>query len=130
MFRKFDEINQFGIDRFKAVTTATTSTAKGLQAIATETTDYSKNSFEKGRVLVEKLFGVKKIDEAIQLQSEFAKGAYEDFFDQATKIGDLYSDLAKDAFKAIIGASSTPPAAAPEPKAPVPARAPKEPVAA
>ena len=73
---------------------------------------------------------MKKVDETFQLQSEFAKAAYEDFCAQATKIGDLYSDLAKDAFKPIIGASSTPPAAAPERKAPVPARAPKEPVAA
>ena len=71
---------------------------KALQAIAAETTDYSKKSFEKSRVLAEKLIGVKKIDEAIQLQSDFAKSAYEDFVAQATKIGSLYSDLAKDAF--------------------------------
>ena len=36
MFRKFDEINQLGVGQFDAVTTATASTAKGLQAIAAE----------------------------------------------------------------------------------------------
>jgi len=127
MYRKFDELNQFGFDRFEAITTATTSTAKGLQAIATETIDYSKNSFENGRVLVGKLFGVKKVDEAFQLQSEFVKAAYDDFHVQARKIGDLYSNLAKEALKPIIGASPTRPVA--EPKAPIPARAPKAPVA-
>ena len=84
--------------RFEAVTTATASTTKGLQAIAAEITDYSKNSFEKSRAHFEKLVGVKKIDEAIQLQSDFAKSAYEDFVAEATKIGSLYSDLAKEAF--------------------------------
>ena len=99
MFRKFNDINQFGINQFEATTTATASTAKALQAIAAETTDYAKKSFEKNRVHFEKLIGVKKIDEAIQLQSDFARSAYEDFIAQGTKIGNLYSDLAKEAFK-------------------------------
>ena len=61
--------------------------------------DYSKKSYEKGRVLFEKLLGVKKVDEAIQLQSEFVKSMYEDFAAEVTKIGEMYSSLAKDAFK-------------------------------
>jgi hypothetical protein len=44
------------------------------------------------------LIGVKNINEAIQLQSDFAKSAYEDFVAEAARIGDLYSDLAKEAF--------------------------------
>jgi hypothetical protein len=74
------------------------SSTKGLQAIAAETTDYSKKSFEKTRELCEKLVGVKKIEEAIKLQADFAKSAYEDFVAEATKISSLYSDLAKEAF--------------------------------
>ena len=64
---------------------------KGWQSIAAETTDYSKKSFEKSRVLAEKLIAVKKFDEALQLQSDFAKSAYEDFLAEATKIGELYT---------------------------------------
>ena len=41
---------------------------------------------------------MKNVNEAIQLQSDFAKSAYEDFVAEATKIGGLYSDLAKEAF--------------------------------
>ncbi len=91
---------------------------KGLQAIAAETTDYSKKSFEKSRVLFEKLIGVKKIDEAIQLQSDFAKSAYEDFLAYATKIGEMYSSLAKEAFKPInVASPAQSPVAAPPSKA-------------
>jgi hypothetical protein len=42
---------------------------------------------------------VKKVDEAVQLQTEFAKSAYEDFVAGATRIGELYTAMAKDAFK-------------------------------
>ena len=91
------QIKAFGLTPFEPFTTATASSSKGLQAIASETLDYSKRSFEKSLALFEKLIGVKTIDEAIKLQSEFAKSAYEDFFSQAAKIGEMYSSLAKDA---------------------------------
>jgi len=74
-------------------------------SIAAETTDYSKKSFEKSRVLAEKLIAVKKLDEALQLQSDFAKSAYEDFLAEATKLGELYTSMAKEAFKPIESAT-------------------------
>jgi len=115
----FPDMKAFGAP-FEAFTTASATSTKGLQAIAAETTEYSKKSFEKSRVLFEKLMGVKKIDEAIQLQSEFAKSAYEDFTAQATKIGEMYSTLAKEAFKPIAAASPSQPSAYAAPsKAPV-----------
>jgi hypothetical protein len=67
----------------------------------------------------EKLMGVKKLDEAIQLQWDFAKTAYEDFVAEATMIGEMYSNLAKEAFKPFKAASpvrqraSAPPSNAP-----------------
>ena len=102
---KFPEIKAFDTAQFEAFTAAADSSTKGLQAIAAETTDYSKKSFEKTRQLCEKLVGVKKIEEAIKLQADFAKSTYEDFMAQATKIGEMYSSLAKEAFKPITVAS-------------------------
>ena len=95
------DIKAFGTAPFEAFTAATASSTKGLQTIAAETTDYSKKSFEKSRAHFEKLIGLKKIDEAIQLQSDFVKSAYEDFVAHATRIGELYSSLAKESFKPI-----------------------------
>jgi hypothetical protein len=96
----------FGQVPFEPFAFATaTASGKGLQAIASETMDYSKKSFEKSRVLFEKLMTVKKIDEAFQLQSDFIKSAYEDFVAQATKVGEMYSNLAKDGFTPIKVAS-------------------------
>ncbi len=95
----FPEFNVFGSPPFEAFAAATGWSGKAVEAIASETMDFSKKSFEKSRALFEKLMGVKKIDEAFQLQSEFANSVYEDFVAQATKMKEIYTNLAKEAFK-------------------------------
>jgi hypothetical protein len=105
MVASLDSVQKLGKEQFEAVSAAAAAVTKGWQTIAAETTDYSKKSFEKSRVLAEKLIAVKKLDEALQLQSEFAKSAYEDFLAQATKLGELYTSMAKEAFKPIESAT-------------------------
>ena len=73
--------------------------SKGTQAIAVEVADYSKKAFEDGTAALEKLFGVKSFEKAIELQTEYAKSAYEGFVAKASKIGELYADLAKETYK-------------------------------
>ena len=42
---------------------------------------------------------VKSIEKAIELQTEYAKSAYEGFVAEATKIGEMYTALAKETYK-------------------------------
>jgi len=100
---KVEEIQQYG-----------TSLQSGVQAIATAYGDYTKKSFEDTRSYVEKLSGVKSLDKAIEVQTEFAKSAYENFIAESQKIAGLYTDLAKHTFKPLEGviAKFTPAAAA------------------
>lgn len=100
-FDRFDEFQKFARGQIEAASTAAGSLAKGLQSIATETSDYSKKSLEANSAYVEKLLGAKSLDDAVQIQSEYAKSAYEGFVRQATKIGELYASLAKEAFKPV-----------------------------
>jgi hypothetical protein len=83
----------------ESATQAFGTLSKTTQAIATEMADYSKRTFENGTKAMEKLFGVKSLDKALEVQSEYAKSAFEDYSTQVTKLGQLYADLAKDAFK-------------------------------
>jgi hypothetical protein len=73
--------------------------SKASQAIATEFADYTKKSFEDGTKVMEKLLGAKSLDKAIEIQADYAKTAYEGFVAQATKMGELYADLAKETYK-------------------------------
>ncbi len=99
MTDKFDDIQKYGKEQFEAATAATDSVVKTLQAIATETADYSRKSFESGSAFLEKLFGAKSYDSAIQLHSEYWKSSYAGFIAQATRLGELYSCLANEAYK-------------------------------
>ena len=70
-----------------------------IQAIAIEMADYSKKVFEQGTAAAEKLIGAKSLEKAIEVQSDYAKSSYESFVAEATKLGELYADLAKEAYK-------------------------------
>ena len=74
-----------------------------MQAIASAYGDYTKKSFEDTKSMVEKLSGVKSIDKAIEVQTEFAKSACESFMAESQKIAGLYADLAKQTFKPFEG---------------------------
>ena len=41
----------------------------------------------------------RQLDKAVEVQTDYAKAAYEGFVAEATKMGELYADLAKDAYK-------------------------------
>jgi hypothetical protein len=48
---------------------------------------------------MERLLGVRSIDKAIEVQTEFAKSSFDDYTAQISKLGELYTDLAKSSFK-------------------------------
>ena len=72
---------------------------KNWQAIAAEMNDYTKRSFEESSATFEKLLGAKSMDQAVEIQTAYAKRAYDEYMHQMTKIGTLYADLAKEAYK-------------------------------
>lgn len=66
-----------------------------FQTIAMAYGDYTKKSYEQTKSYVEKLAGVRSLDKAIEIQTEFAKQAYETFVHESQKIRELYSGLAR-----------------------------------
>jgi hypothetical protein len=97
--KSFDEFQKFGKEGVDAATKALGAVSKSAQAIAVETVDYSKKAFEESTATIEKLFGAKSLEKAIEIQQDYLKSAYEGFVAQATKMGELYVDLAKEAYK-------------------------------
>jgi hypothetical protein len=90
---------QKGKEQIDAVDASTNAFPAGFQAIATAYGDYTKKSFEDTKLFVEKLSGVKSFDQAVQIQTEFAKSAFETFVAESQKIGAMYGDLAKQSYK-------------------------------
>ena len=74
-----------------------------IQTIANAYGDYTKKSLQDTRSFVEKLMGVRALDKASEMQTEFARQAYGTFVAESQKICELYSELAKQIFKPMEG---------------------------
>ena len=110
---KVEDIQQYGKEHLDTVVASATTLQNGIQAIASAYGDYTKKSFEDTKSFVEKLSGVKSLDKAVEVQTEYAKSAYETFVAESQKIAGLYTDLAKQTFKPLEGiAAKFKPAAA------------------
>jgi Phasin protein len=92
-----------GKQQIAAIVAPVNTLAIDFQTIATAYSNYSKKSFEQTKTYVEKLAGVRSLDKAIEIQTEFAKQAYETFVAESQKIRELYSGLAKQSFKPLEG---------------------------
>src|SRR5438876_9205097 len=99
MVQNFDEMQRLGKNNLNATLKSFRVLSKITQAIAIEMADYGKKVFEQSTVATEKLIGAKSVEKAIQVQSDYIKSSYEGFVAEATKLGELYADLAKEAYK-------------------------------
>ncbi|MGF9764850.1 phasin family protein [Microvirga sp. 0TCS3.31] len=98
MNQQFEAVQKFGKNSFEATVKALDVASTGTKAIVIETADYAKKSLEQNAATFEKLAGVKSLDQAIQIQSDYFKGAYEGFVAHSTKTRELYTKLAQDSF--------------------------------
>jgi phasin protein len=70
-----------------------------LQTIANAYRDYTKKSVQESRSFVEKLMGVRSLDKAFEVQTDYATQAYANFVAQSQRICGLYSELASQTLK-------------------------------
>jgi hypothetical protein len=74
-----------------------------LRTIANAYGNYTLKSMEETRSFVERLGGVRSLDKAMEVQSEFAKQAYATFVAETQKISELHRELAKQTLKPLEG---------------------------
>ena len=101
MIKSYENIQKLGQQNVETAMKAFGEWNKGWQAIAAEITDYTKKSFEEGTATFEKLASAKSVEQAIEIQTGFAKRAYDGYMHQMSKIGGMYAELAKEAYKPV-----------------------------
>jgi hypothetical protein len=101
MMKKFDDFQKMGQQGMDSYMKIVGEWNKGWQAIAAEMTDYTKRSFEESTSTFEKLLGAKSVEQAVEIQTGFAKRAYDEYMHQMSKIGGMYAELAKEAYKPV-----------------------------
>ena len=96
-----DQVQRAGKDGFDAAVSSFGEANKGFQAIAAEIAAYSKKSFEDGTRAFEQLIGAKSFEQVWEIQSQYAKKAFEAYVTQASKIGEMYVGLARNAYQPV-----------------------------
>ena len=96
-----DEVQRAGKNGFDAAVSAFGEANKGFQAIAAEIASYSKKSFEDGTRTFEQLIGAKSLEQAFEIQSQYAKRAFDAYVAQTSKLGQMYVDLARGAYNPV-----------------------------
>lgn len=101
MYQNIEQLNAASKEVMDSQLATVSAVSKSLQTIATETADYAKKSMEMNASFFEKLMGQKSVEGAVEVQTEYAKAAYENFVAESKKFGALYQDLAKEMVKPV-----------------------------
>ena len=99
MIKSFDDVQKMSQGNVDSAMKLFGEWGKGWQAIAAEMTDYSKRSFEEGTQTMEKLMTAKSVEQAVEIQTSYAKRSYEEYMHQMQKIGGMYAEFAKEAYR-------------------------------
>jgi hypothetical protein len=97
--KQFEDFQKLGQGNVDTMMKAFGEWNKGWQAIAAEMTDYTKRSFEDGTQTLEKLMSAKSLEQAMEIQQSYVKRSYDEYMHQLTKIGGMYTEFAKEAYR-------------------------------
>jgi phasin family protein len=86
-------------DAFPIATAPADDCPLSIQTIANAYADYTRKSLQESRSFAEKLMGARSLDNAIEVQSEFARQALANFVAESQKICELYGKLATQTFR-------------------------------
>jgi hypothetical protein len=103
---KFEDTNLYGKEAMDSVLKSYSTATKGLQAIVSETAEYSKKAYEANVAHVEALMSVKSFEAVIELNTSFAKTMIEGYLSELNKLGEMYSDIAKQSYAPAQAAAS------------------------
>ena len=90
---------------FEAASRSFTEANKGFQALAAEMMEYSKSAFDDAIRTWEQLIGVRSLEQAMQIQSDYAKRVYENHMAEMKKLGEMTVGMVRDASKPVEDAS-------------------------
>jgi len=96
-----EEFQKAGKANYDAAIRSYGEAAKGFEAISDEVTDYAKRSFADVTRVWEQLVGAKSLEQAFEIQTNYAKKAYDNWMAEMSKIGEMYSTTARDAYKPV-----------------------------
>jgi phasin family protein len=99
----YDSVLGYGKDTAEAYMKSATVAGKGIESLNTEIVSYSKGAIEESIAASKAILGSKSVHEAFELQTDFAKTAFESYVEELTKFNSLVTATAKDAMAPLQG---------------------------
>lgn len=93
------ELNTHSKKNLEAVVASVTAAAKGAEALGAQAIAFSKKSVEDQVAASKALAGAKSVQEAVELQTSFAKSALEAYLANVNAMSETVTASVKDAFK-------------------------------
>jgi phasin family protein len=101
MQKAVDDFQRMGQGNYAAMVRSYGELNKGLQAIAARWAEFSKRSFDDAARAWEQIIRAKSFERAMEIQSDYAKNAYDRWMAEMSKIGEIYSSTASDVYKPV-----------------------------
>jgi hypothetical protein len=100
--REFQKAAETGVE---AASRSFSEANKGFQALAAEMMNYSKAAWDDAIRTWEQLIGVRSLEQAIHIQSDYAKRVYDNHMAELSKLGQMCAGMVHDASKPVEDAS-------------------------
>lgn len=94
-----EELNEFNKGNLEAVVESTKVAAKGAEALGQQAADTARKNYEKATTAMKSFASVKSPTELFQLQSEYARSAFDSFVAESSKNTEAFLKLAGDVFQ-------------------------------
>src|SRR5262245_14526412 len=87
--KNYDQLLGYGKDTVEAYVKSANAAGKGAETLHNEIYAYSKQSIEDSISAAKALLGTKSVHEAFELQTDFAKTAFDAYVSELTKLSEL-----------------------------------------
>lgn len=108
MVQSLEDMQKVGQEGFERATSSFSTFAKGFQAVAADSAEYARRSFQSSTSAFESLAASRSWEQAIQVQTDYVRSAYEGFMSQSSKVSEMVGDLAREAYKPYEGLFNKP----------------------
>jgi len=94
-----NELNAHSKKNLEAVVASVTAATKGAEAVGAQTLAFSKQALEEQVAAAKSLAGAKSVQEAVELQTTWAKSALESYLAQFGKVSEAFAASVKESMK-------------------------------
>ena len=99
MIKDFEDMQKLGQSNVDSAMRMFGDWNMNWQAIAAEMGEYTRRLFDEGNTALEKIMASKSVEQAVQIQMNYVKRAFDDYIQLMTNIGGMYAKIALETYE-------------------------------